>query len=143
MRQWPLITTRIDYCNSLLYNLPKCSIAPLPKNQNQAARILTRTPQCDHITEVLINLHELKVEQKIIYKILILTFKSFVDLFASLYLRELVKKKNKSAITRLADHFFLLVCHQLVREALIHFLKNLLFTPQLLNGIHWTVVLEK
>ena len=63
-----LITTRIDYCNSLhvLYNLPKCSIARLQKIQNQVARILTRTPRCDHITEVLINLHWLKVVQRII-----------------------------------------------------------------------------
>ena len=104
-----LITTRIDYCNSILYNLPKCSIARLQKIQNQAARILTRTPRCDHITEVLINLHWLKVEQRIIYKILILTYKSFVDLSAPLYLRELVKKKNKSANTRLADDSLLLV----------------------------------
>ena len=72
-----LITTRIDYCNSLLYNLPKCSIARLQKIQNQAAQILTRTPRCDHIsiiTEVLINLHWLKVEQRIIYKILIMYY---------------------------------------------------------------------
>ena len=95
-----LSTTRIDYSNSLLYNLPKCSIARLQKIQNQAARILTRTPRCDHITEVLINLHWLKVEQRIIYKILILT---------PLYLRELVKKKNKSANIRLADDSLLLV----------------------------------
>ena len=49
------------------------------------------------------------MEQRIIYKILILTYKSFVDLSAPLYLRELVKKKNKSANTRLADDSLLLV----------------------------------
>ena len=95
-------TTRIDYCNSILYNLSKCSIARLHKNiQNQAAPILARTPRCDHITEVLINLHWMKVEHRIIYKILILTYKSFVDLSAPLYLRELVKKEvSKYTISR-------------------------------------------
>ena len=39
----------------------------------------------------------------------ILTYKSFVDLSAPLYLRELVKKKNKSANTRLTDDSLLLV----------------------------------
>ena len=93
-----LFTTRIDYCNSLLYNLPKCSIAQLQKIQNQAAQILTRTPRCDHITEVLVNLHWLKVEQRLIYKILILTYKSLVDLFAPLYLCELRKRKASQQI---------------------------------------------
>ena len=51
------------------------------------------------------------MEQRIIYKILILTYKSFVDLSAPLYLRELVNKtcENKSANTRLADDSLLLV----------------------------------
>ena len=49
------------------------------------------------------------MEQRIIYKILILTYKSFVYLSAPLYLRELVEKKNKSANTRLADDSLLLV----------------------------------
>ena len=49
------------------------------------------------------------MEQRIIYKILILTYKSFVDVSDPLYLRELVKKKNKSANTRLADGSLLLV----------------------------------
>ena len=37
-----LISTRLDYCNSVLYNLPRSSILRLQKIQNQAARILTR-----------------------------------------------------------------------------------------------------
>ena len=71
-----LISICLDYCNSLLYNLPKGSIERLQKIQNQAARILTKTPRCDHISEVLVSLHWLRIEQRIIYKILILTFKA-------------------------------------------------------------------
>ena len=55
-----LISTRLDYCNSVLYNVPKSSTLRLQRIQNQAARILTKTPR-DHITEVLIDLHWLKI----------------------------------------------------------------------------------
>ena len=54
--------------------------------QNQAARILTRTPRRDHITEVLMDLHWLKIKERIVYTILILTFKAFIDRTAPLYL---------------------------------------------------------
>ena len=59
-----LISTRLDYCNSVLFNLPKSSILRLQRIQNQAARILTRTPRRDHITEVLIDLHWLRIERE-------------------------------------------------------------------------------
>ena len=70
-----LISIRLDYCNSLLYNLPKSSIERLQKIHNQAAHILTKTPRCDHISEVLVSLHWLRI----LYTILILTYKAFVD----------------------------------------------------------------
>ena len=56
-----LISIHLDYCNSLLYNLPKSSIERLQKIQNQAARILAKTPRCDHISEVLVSLHWLRI----------------------------------------------------------------------------------
>ena len=61
------ISIRLDYCNSILYNLPKNSILRLQIIQNQAARILTKTPRRDHITEVLIDLHWLRIEERIVY----------------------------------------------------------------------------
>lgn len=95
-----LITTRIDYCNSLLYNIPKNKLQRLQRIQNQAARILTRSRRAIHITPVLVNLHWLKVEQRIVFKILILTFKAYHGTAPS-YLCDLVVRKGKSRITRI------------------------------------------
>ena len=101
-----LISIRLDYCNSILYNLPKNSILRLQRIQNQAARILTNTPRRDHITEVLIDLHWLRI----VYKLLILTFKAFIYRTAPLYLCELIEQQKSSTNTRtrLANDAFLL-----------------------------------
>ena len=40
------VTSRIDYCNSLLANLPNWVLSKLQKVQNVAARILTRQSWC-------------------------------------------------------------------------------------------------
>ena len=53
-----LITTCLDFCNSILYNLPNNKIERLQRIQNQAARI----PRRNHITPVLRELHWLKVK---------------------------------------------------------------------------------
>ena len=105
-----LISIRLDYCNSILYNLHKNSILRLQRIQNQVARILTKTPRRDHITEVLIDLHWLRIEERIVYKLLILTFKAFIDHTAPLYLCELIEQQKSSTNTRtrLANDAFLL-----------------------------------
>ena len=86
---------------------PKNSILRLQIFQNQAARILTKTPRCDHITEVLIDLHWLKIEERIVYTLLIVTFKAFIDRTAPLYLYERIGKQKSSPNTRLANDAFL------------------------------------
>ena len=52
-----LITSRLDFCNSILYNLPNKQIERLQRIQNQAARILKHIPRRNHITPVLRELH--------------------------------------------------------------------------------------
>ena len=84
------ISSRLDFCNSLLYGMPKYLIQKLQRVQNAAARLVSGCRKHDHITPVLYRLHWLPVEQRIEYKILLLTFKALNDCAPS-YLSELVK----------------------------------------------------
>ena len=70
-----LISCRLDYCNSLLYNVPTHKTDRLQRLQNQCARILTKSPRREHITPVLKSLHWLKIQDRITYKILMLTYR--------------------------------------------------------------------
>ena len=56
-----LITSRLDFCNSILYNLPNKQIERLQRIQTQAARMLKRIPRRNHITPVLRELHWLRI----------------------------------------------------------------------------------
>ena len=56
-----LITTRFDFCNSIMYNLPNNKIERVQRIQNQAARVLKRIPRRNHITPVLSELHWLQI----------------------------------------------------------------------------------
>ena len=84
-----LVTSRIDYCNSLLFGLPDCKLNRLQRIHNIAARIVSRCSKSDHITPVLHSLHWLPVQQRITYKLMLLTFKCIHGLAPS-YLAELV-----------------------------------------------------
>ena len=85
-----LVTSKLDYCNSLLYGLPKNVIKQLQRVQNAAARVVTLSPKFCHITPVLANLHWLSIYLRIELKILIVTCKTLHGLAPS-YIKDLVQ----------------------------------------------------
>ena len=70
-------TSKLDHCNTLIYiNVPKNVVKKLQSVQNAAARLITRSGRCDHITPILFGLHWLPVSERIKFKIPLLTFKA-------------------------------------------------------------------
>ena len=84
-----IVTSRLDYGNSLLFGINKELINRLQRVQNNAARLIYRIRKRDHITPILAELHWLPVEFRSQYKILVYTYSSLHGI-APDYLKNLV-----------------------------------------------------
>jgi len=69
------ISSRLDYCNSLLYGINDGLLKKLQVVQNATARVTTKTRKFDHIKPVLRELHWLPVRKRIVYKLAVMVYK--------------------------------------------------------------------
>ena len=70
------ITSKIDYCNSLYFGLPKYQVKRLQQLQNTSACFVTKAGTYDHITPLFVELHWLPVSYRIVFKLLLLVYKA-------------------------------------------------------------------
>jgi len=63
------ILNRLDYCNTVLANLPASTTAPLQRVQNAAARLTEGLRPRDHVSSALRDLHWLPIRHRITHKL--------------------------------------------------------------------------
>ena len=97
------ITSHWDYCNALLYGLPKYLINRLQLLQNLAAHLVTLTRRQEHITPILRSLHWLPVHYRIVLKIMFLTYKALNGL-APDYIKDLLKYNDSHRTLRSSNN---------------------------------------
>ena len=71
-----LVISSLDYCNALYYGISSALMGQLQSIQNRACRIIKGLKKKDGVTEHLKELHWLKVQERIEFKILLLTYKA-------------------------------------------------------------------
>jgi len=70
-----VVHSKLDYCNSLYYELPKTQLTRLQHIQNSLARAIVAAPKSFDPDQILKSLHWLNVQERIEYKIISTTYK--------------------------------------------------------------------
>ena len=102
------ITSRLGFLNAILYGLSDGLISKLQRVQNAAARLLCGVRKCEHITPALILLHWLPIRQRIVFKIVVLTFKCLHGT-APKYLYDMLHTYTAGRSLRSSNDEFILV----------------------------------
>ena len=96
-----MISSHLDYCNSLLYGVSKSNIAKLHTVQNDLCRIIFRLDKMSHITPFLKKLHWLPIQHRMLFKYNLLVFKAS-NLSQPPYLSTLIRSSSLTHGNRLS-----------------------------------------
>ena len=78
------VSSRLDYCNSLLYSIADIDLTRLQRVQNQLAHLVTKSLPSTRSIPLLRSLHWLPVRFRILFKINLLTYKTLREKTACL-----------------------------------------------------------
>ena len=110
----------LHHCNSLLYGLPNCSLIKLKRVPNACARFIFNEGRYCHITPLLVKLHLLPIQSRIVFKILVLTIK-ILNASPPSYLESLIYLKlNHATILDVLETPSCLSVQQAIAKRLIH-----------------------
>ena len=94
-----LVSSRLDYCNSLFLSLTNFELRRLQLVQNSLCRVVTHSSKFSHITPQLKKLHWLPVRYRVQFKIGLITYK-ILNQGQPVYLRQLIHPYTSSRNTR-------------------------------------------
>ena len=132
------VTSKFDYCNSLLFGLPEFELRKLQVIQNSAARLVTRIKIFEHITPVLKSLHWLPVNKRLEVKVLCLVYKILKGI-APGYLCELLSVKSTTCTLRSTFSGAVCVQQPLGKTKYCGDRSFTIFAPCLWNGLPATI----
>ena len=101
-----LVSSKLDYCNSLYSGISQTNLNKLQRIQNSLARVITNTSKYQHITPTLKKLHWLPIKQRIDYKICLLTYKTLTNQ-QPIYLYNSLSFPSHSVFARSSDSLVL------------------------------------
>ena len=101
-----LVSSKLDYCNSLYSGISQTNLNKLQRIQNSLARVITNTSKYQHITPTLKKLHWLPIKQRIDYKTCLLTYKTLTNQQPT-YLYNSLSFLSHSVSTRSSDSLVL------------------------------------
>ena len=93
-----LVSTRLDYCNSLFLSLTDFELRRLQLVQNSPCRVVTHASNFSHITPQLKPIQWLPVRYRVQFKIGLITYK-ILNQGQPVYLRELIHPYTSSKNT--------------------------------------------
>ena len=97
-----LVSSKLDYCNSILYNIPNREINKVQSVHKCLAGVVTRSPRFCSVTPLLKSPHWLPVQFRIKHKICTLTYK-VIHSCQPVYLHNLLKPLNRTCNLRSSD----------------------------------------